>query len=93
MYQNDYAFDSGVVYRNYADMCEVGRVEEMLMSQGGTLRSFCAAYVGWLWSMVSLAVILFPDRHGIAATVILICGDSVCEVACAKSTWLSHCGR
>ena len=35
---------------------------------------------------------LFPDRHGIAATAIVVCDDNVLEVACAESPWLLHRG-
>ena len=36
---------------------------------------------------------LLLDRHGIAATAILVCDDDVCELACVESPWLSRCGR
>ena len=63
------------------------------MSRGGTRPSLFVAKVVGGFDRGVVRCRLFSDRHGIAATAKIIRDDSVREVACAESPWLSRCGR
>ena len=75
------------------DVCVVACVEEVWMLRGSTRPSLCAAAVLVGVGRSVVLYHLFPDCHGIAATVVVVCADSALTVACAGSSWLSRCGR
>ena len=58
--------------------------------RGDTRPSLCVGLVAGGAGCGAVCGRTFSDRHGIAATADVVCEDSVYEVVCVESSWLSR---